>query len=320
MRKSALISISMLLTMLSLAAKGETPVPIYGKLSVQGTQIVDTSGNSRTLRGVSFGWHNWHTRFYNAETVKWLKDDWHCTVVRAAMGIEPWDGYLANPDSSKATIEKVIKGAIDEGIYVIVDWHSHGLHTNEAKRFFGEMASKYADCPNIIWELYNEPINQSWDNLKQHFSAIIDTIRTHCTDNIILVGNPHWNQDIHIVADSPLNGYDNIMYTMHFYAGTHRQELRDRCNYALSKGIPIFISECGSSEASGNGNIDIEQWNTWIDWCELNDISWVQWHIADKDESSAMLKPGAQSLGNWAESALSKSGVLTRDKLLELNK
>lgn len=313
-----------LLILNSLHLSGQNTVdniqqPKYGQLSVIGTKLTDDRGNNVTLRGVSYGWHNWHKRFYNEESVKWLKNDWHCSVVRTAMGVEPFGGYITNPDSSQALVESVIKGAIESGIYVIVDWHSHGIHTAEAKQFFGTMANKYANCPNIIWELYNEPITQPWHELKDYYTAVIDTIRTHDKKNVILIGCPHWNQDIDLVADSLKLDYGNIMYTMHFYAGTHHKELRDKCDTALSRGIPIFISECGSCEANGNGHIDVDEWNNWIDWCETNNISWVQWSISEKNETCSMLYPTASSTGNWLDTDLSESGKLTREKIQKLN-
>src|SRR6266576_2095103 len=117
------------------------PVKIHGQLKVAGTQLQDQNGNPVVLRGVSFGWHNWWPRFYNASTVKWLHTDWNCSVVRAAMGVEPDGGYIKDPQGSTAKLKAVVDGAIKEGIYVIIDWHSHNINLNESKKFFAEMAA-----------------------------------------------------------------------------------------------------------------------------------------------------------------------------------
>lgn len=298
--------------------KQQASSPKYGTLSVVGTQLVGDDGQPAILRGVSYGWHNWHSRFYNEESVQWLKYDWNCSVVRASMGVEPKGGYLTDRDSAVANVQAVVNGAIKAGIYVIIDWHSHGIHTNEAKQFFGTMAEKYGNCPNIIWEIFNEPMYQSWKDVKEYSMQVIDTIRVH-SDNVILVGNPHWDQDINLVADDAIQGYSNIMYTVHFYASTHKQWLRDRCDSALSKNIPIFISESACCEASGDGTIDLDEWNTWIDWCENNNISWVIWSVTDKKETCSMLFPSASSFGQWQDADLSESGKLTREKIRNLN-
>ena len=291
------------------------PAEKHGALSVKGIQLVNQKGDDVVLRGVSYGWHNWWPRFYNTASVKWLADDWNCTVVRAAMGVGPRRSYMDKKEWSKEKIEAVIQGAIDNDIYVIIDWHSHEIHTDEAKVFFAEMAKKYGQYPNIIYEIFNEPVNDSWETVKKYSIEIIDVIREIDPDNIILVGSPHWDQDIHLVADNPITGYTNLMYTVHFYAGTHKKQLRDRSDYALSKGIPVFISECAGMEASGNGKIDYESWNTWIDWMEKNKISWVCWSIADKNETCSMLYPSASDSGNWETADLKESGIKTREKL-----
>jgi len=294
------------------------PVKELGQLRVEGTKLVAQDGKPVMLSGVSYGWHNWWPRFYNESTVKWLHDDWNCNVVRAAMGVEPDGAYLDKPDWSKEKIESVVKGAIDNGIYVIIDWHSHGIQLDGAKKFFAEMAQKYGKYPNIIYEIFNEPVKDSWDDVKTYSVEVIKTIRKYDTDNIILIGTPHWDQDVHIAADDPITGFDNLMYTLHFYAATHKDELRKRADYALDKGLPLFVSESAGMEASGDGPIDYDSWNTWINWMKKNQISWITWSIADKDETCSMLNKSADSKGNWKVADLKESGIKTRELLREM--
>jgi endoglucanase len=289
------------------------PVKLHGNLSVKGVNLVDQQGNPVMLAGVSYGWHNWWPRFYNKETVKWLADDWKCSVVRAAMGVEPAKGYLDSPDWSIEKTEAVIEGAIENNIYVIIDWHSHGVQTRPAIQFFEEMAKKYGKYPNIIYEIFNEPVKDSWDTIRAYSIEVIKSIRKYDPDNVILVGCPHWDQDIHLVADNPVQGYTNLMYTVHFYADTHGQYLRDRSDYALRKGIPIFVSESAGMAASGDGPINYAEWQRWIDWMNKNKISMVVWSISDKDESCSMLKTSAGSEGSWKDADLKESGIKTRE-------
>lgn len=296
------------------------PVKENGKLSVKGTFLVNEKGEKIVLRGISYGWHNWWPRFYTQESVKWLADDWKCTVVRAAMGVGPRGSYIDKKEWSKEKINAVVNGAIANGIYVIIDWHSHEIHTEEAKQFFAEMAEKYGKQPNVIYEIFNEPVNDSWEKVKDYSVEVIKAIREKDPDNIILVGSPHWDQDIHLVADAPITGFENLMYTVHFYAATHGKDLRDRSDYAIKKGIPIFVSECAGMQANGNGPIDYEAWNKWINWMESNKISWVTWSIADKNETCSMLKTSAADNGNWSENDMKESGIKTREKLREFAK
>lgn len=296
------------------------PVKEYGRLRVQGTRLLDQKGRPVVLRGTSFGWHNWHPRYYNDTAVRWLAKDWHCTVVRAAMGIEPEGAYLADSAKAIAKVEAVIRGAISAGIYVIVDWHSHNIQRAEAKAFFLRMARKWGRHPNVIWEIFNEPDQESWAEVKSYAEDVIRTIRTVDPDNIILVGSPHWNTDLHLVAKDPIRGQSNIMYTMHFYAAAHKQYLRDRCDAAIRAGVPLFISECGSMETTGNGRLDLQEWGRFQRWAEERGISWVVWSVSDKNESCSVLWKGAPAAGSWNDAMLKPWGRIIRRQLRAFNK
>ena len=303
-----------------LPAAMSQPVKQNGKLRVNGTQLVNEQGQPVVLRGMSFGWHNWWPRFYNAGAVQWLHQDWKCSVIRAAMGVEPDEGYINKPEWSKEKVKAVVDAALSEGIYVIIDWHSHNIKLEEAKSFFTEMAKTYGEKPNVIYEIFNEPDKETWPEVKAYSVELINTIRAIDPDNVILVGSPHWDQDIHLAADDPIKGFQNLMYTMHFYAATHKQWLRERCDYALQKSLPLFISESAGMEASGNGPLNIDEWNKWIDWAEQKKISWITWSVADKDETCSVLLPSASSDGKWKDSDLKESGIKTRELLRKYNK
>lgn len=293
----------------------------HGQLSVRGAQLVDKNNNPIVLRGMSFGWHSMWPRFYNEKAVSWLKKDFNCNVVRAAMGIElgEWS-YLKNPEFSKQKIEAVVNGAIKSDIYVIIDWHSHNINLKEAKEFFAEVSKKYAKYPNIIYEIFNEPDYETWPEVKAYSEEVIKVIRENDPGNIILVGSPHWDQDVNLPAADPIIGFDNIMYTMHFYAATHGKELRDRTDEAIKSGLPIFISESAGMEASGNGPLDIIAWQEYIDWMEARKLSWITWSVSDKDETCSILKKSAKSDGKWKNDDLKESGIKVREFLRKYNK
>ncbi|MEO6819626.1 MAG: glycoside hydrolase family 5 protein [Ginsengibacter sp.] len=295
------------------------PVSIHGKLHVEGTLIKDEHGQKVVLRGLSISWHTWWPRFYNAGAIHTLSKDFGCSVIRAAMGIEPQNSYLKEPELAIKCVEAVVDAAIKEGIYVIIDWHSHHIHQKEAIDFFRKMANKYGHLSNIIYEVFNEPLNHTWQTVKNYSIKVIEAIREIDAGNIILIGSPHWDQDIHIAADDPIQGFKNIMYTLHYYAATHGQELRDHADYALSKGLPLFISESGGMESTGNGPLDKVEWQKWIDWSEQNNISWLTWSVSDKDETCSILKKDVSSTGPWSDKDLKESGILVRDYLLYFN-
>jgi endoglucanase len=292
----------------------------HGQLSVKGTQLVDQNGEAIVLRGLSFGWHNWWGKFYNKDVVKTLHNDWNATVLRAAMGVDADENcYIQNPNESKAKIEAVIKAAIDQDIYVIIDFHSHNIHLKEAKVFFDEMSKKYAKYPNIIYEVFNEPNDESWEEVKAYSQEVIQVIRANDPKNIILVGSPNWDQDIHLPAKDPILGFNNLMYTMHFYAGTHGKWLRDRTDEAIKSGLPIFVSESAGMEATGDGPLNLIAWQEYIDWMEKNKLSWITWSVSSKVETCSFLKPNANSNGKWKDSDIQESGLKTREYLRKYN-
>jgi len=296
------------------------PVSKHGQLKVQGVHLVDKNNQPVVLRGISFGWSNWYGKFYNAQTVDWLASDWKCTVVRAAMGVEPDGAYISNPSLHTQLVTNVVDAAIKNDMYVIIDWHSHGIRTQEAIDFFKKMATQYGKYPNIIYEIFNEPVRQSWQEVNAYSEAIIKTIREIDKNNIILIGSTHWDQDIHLVADSPITGYTNLMYTLHFYAATHKEDLRERGNYALSKGLPLFVSECAAMEASGDGPLDKESWNAWLDWMEKNQLSWACWSLSSKNETCSMIKDDSvDPKGHWSENDLKEWGKMVREMLRSKN-
>jgi len=293
-----------------------TPVEVYGQLSVSGNKIVNQHGNSVQLRGMSFFWSQWIGKYYNYDCVKWLRDDWRCTVVRAAMAVES-GGYLTNPDQELAKVKAVVDAAIDLGLYVIIDWHDHHAesHRTRAVEFFTEMARLYGNYPNVIYETFNEPLDVSWKNvLKPYHEAVIAGIRQYDPDNIVICGTRNWSQQVSEAAQNPLSD-PNVAYALHYYASTHKQWLRNTAKVALDKGAALFVSEYGTTESSGTGYIDVNEAHTWWDFLDEHQVSWCNWSVADKNENSAALLSGASSKGGWTENRITTSGKLVRDEL-----
>jgi endoglucanase len=294
----------------------------HGQLRIEGTKIVGKDGEPVQLRGMSFFWSQWAGEYYTTKTVKWLKEDWQCNVVRAAMGVEEGgDAYITNPDREKQKVFTVIDAAIAEGIYVIVDWHSHHAEDNlaEAKAFFDEVSKIYGETPNIIYETYNEPLDVSWTGtLKAYHEDVLATIRANDPDNIVICGTRTWSQRVDEVIGNKIDD-PNIAYTLHYYAATHKQELRDIAQQAIDNNIPLFVTEYGVSEASGDGSIDVAEANTWWNFLDANEIGWCNWSIVDKLELSAALNPGASTSGNWSTNQLTQSGTMVRDEIKAKN-
>ena len=286
-----------------------------GKLRVTGTRLCNQNGGTVVLKGMSTHGLQWFGQFADRASIAKTAAA-GANVFRLAMYTAE-GGYLSNPDSMKRTLYNGIDGAIAEDMYVIVDWHilSDGnpmSSVEQAEGFFDEVSAKYGDYDNIIYEICNEPNGGvTWSgDVKPYAERIIPVIRRNDPDCVILVGSPTWSQDFDKAADDPLE-FENIMYTCHFYAGTHTQWLRDRITYALSKGAPIFVSEWGASAADGNGGVFAEETRAWLDFLNANNISRVNWSLCDKNETSAAISAGAGT--DWSTDTLSESGRLAFD-------
>lgn len=288
-----------------------------GRLKVEGAQLVNAKGRPIVLHGMSFGWSCFHPRFYTAGAVTELVREWNSTIIRASLGVEPANGYKKDSAMQMQLIKTVIDAAIKEDVYIIVDWHSHNINLEEAKSFFKTIAKQYHQYPNIIYEIFNEPDHETWPEIKRYSEELISVIRAIDPHNIILIGSPRWDQEVQLPAADPIKGFTNLMYTMHFYAGTHKQWLRDRTTEAVQKGLPIFVSECAGMEATGDGPIDHEEWNKFKNWMDEMSISWLAWSVSDKNESCSVLHPTANSNGNWKESDIKEWGQITKKALKE---
>lgn len=297
------------------AAAALTPVQYHGALRVDGNAIVDQFGQPVRFDGMALFWSQWQPQYWNPQCVRWLAQDWKCGIIRASMAIEN-GGFLADPQGEIAKVKRVIEGAIANGMYVVVDWHDHNAHSHidAAKSFFADIAKTYGHAPNIIYETFNEPWEgQGWkESIKPYHEKIIPVIRQYDPDNLILLGTPRWSQDVDVAADDPVTISDNLLYALHFYSATHRQMYRDKADAALKKGLALMVTEGGLSEARGDGAIDTAEARRWVDYMRAKNISWMNWSVCDKYESSAALNQGASGTGGWSEGSLTPSGKWVR--------
>lgn len=300
------------------AAPAVTPVERHGQLRVEGNRILGADGRPAVLRGMSLFWSQWKGGFYNRHVIRWLAQDWRVDVVRVAVAVEP-GGYLEHPEREWRKAERAIEAAIGAGLYVIVDWHAHQPHPEAAADFFERVARRWGDRPNLIYETWNEPLPaHGWaEVVKPYHETVIARIRAHDPDNLIVAGVPSWTQDVDVAARDPL-AFDHVAYALHFYAGTHGQELRDKAQAALDAGAALFVSEWGTTNADGDGPVDVEASRLWWEFMGANQLSDLNWSINDKRESSAALRPGASRRGGWRERDLTESGRLVRERLRAL--
>lgn len=301
--------------------KGTTPVSQHGQLSVKNGQLVDKSGKGYQLRGMSTHGLTWFPEFVNESAFKTLRDDWNTNVVRLAMYVDEWGNgqcYMGNKSGSLELLEKGVDICIKLDMYVIIDWHvlnpgDPSKYTNEAKSFFEKVSKRYAKYPNVIYEICNEPNGgASWSgNIKPYAEKIIPVIRKNAPNSVIIVGTPTWSQEIDKPLSDPLS-YKNVMYAFHFYAATHAG-LRSNVENCVAQGLPVFVSEFGTCDASGGGANDFNETQKWLSYFDKQGISYCNWSICNKDETCSVLRPGTSANGNWSESDLTENGKWMRN-------
>jgi len=333
-----------------------SPVARHGQLKVVGSQILDQNNRPVQLRGMSLFWSNAPEArdFYNEEVVVWLRDEWKASLIRAAMAVEAnWGndqtGYIAGNNSGGVKnddrLKTVVNAAIKHGMYVIIDWHSHEAerHTNQAVSFFQEMAALYKDYPNVIYEIYNEPVGPViWDNNLREFNAdsvqaywnravkpysqtVVNAIRAIDPNNLIVIGTPLWCLFPSVAIKDPVQG-EHLTYSLHFYPGdeNHRQGPMDRTKATLDAGKSVFVSEFGVVHSSGGGDVSVEWSNRWFDFMEEHRISWANWSICLKQEGASAVRPNAPTkptaatpwITEGSNSHLTASGRFVYDKLI----
>ena len=305
---------------------GEIPFETHGKLSVKGTDIVDMNGDKYQLKGVSTHGITWFPDYVNKEAFETLRDDWGANLIRLAMYTDTGDsyGYCSGGDKDEilALVDKGVSAATELGMYVIVDWHilsdsDPNNHIDDAKEFFDKVSKKYAAQENVIYEICNEPNGGTqWSSVKSYAETIIPVIRANDKDALIIVGTPNWSQDVDIASQDPITGYDNIMYAVHFYAATHKDDLRNKVKTALDNELPVFVSEFSLCDASGNGGIDYDSSDEWFELINENNLSYSSWSLCNKNETSALIKSDSTATGSFSDGNLSDTGKYVRDRIM----
>lgn len=293
-----------------------TPVATYGKLAVSGADLVDQNGNPVQLKGVSSFGIVWFPEFNNKKALQTMQDEWGIQIFRIAVYTEEYAGYTTKDakgqQAQRDTVCQLVDWCTELGLYCIIDWHilndnDPTTHKKEAKEFFKYMSEKYADNDNVFYEICNEPNGgTSWSTIKKYAEEVIGVIRENDEDGIVIVGTPTWSQDVDKAAKDPITKYDNIMYTLHFYADTHKDDLRKKCASAHKSGLPIFVTEYGICNASGSGNINEKEAAKWMQLLDDLGISSCIWQLSNKNETCSLIKTSKTS--GWTTKDLSDSG------------
>ena len=306
----------------------ETPVGKHGRLHLAKVDgygnapvIVDQYGKPFQMRGASTHGVQWFPEYINKGAMQTLRDEWGVNLLRMACYVTQYNGYTKGGQSLiDSKIVEGVQAAKELGMYVIVDWHIHeeNPHTTKtvAEQFFKKYATMYKDYDNVIFEICNEPTGVQWytggNDLYSYCKDIAGIIRDCGSKALIVCGTNNWSQDVEDVAKKPLkdDGFKDIMYTFHFYSGTHYEDKRQKVRTAVAAGTPIFVTEFGICDASGNGGYDTANADEWIEFLDSMNISYACWSFCNKGESASYLKTSCnKTTGGFEESDLTTTGI-----------
>ena len=295
----------------------------HGKLRVIGKNLCDKNRDKFQLYGLSYHGLQWFGRYVNRDTIIAIQNNFGVNVIRLACYSSEggWaEGGNTVKNNYKRYIDTAIKTAAEIGLYVVVDWHMLGAefepdenplyYLEDAKEFFEYVASTYKDYDNVLYEIMNEPSGSAtWKDCKDYANIIIPIIRKY-TDAVVLVGNPHWSADLNSVMKDPLEGYSNIMYTLHFYDDDFSNP--SQVISAWDKGFPIFITEYGFMDSDGDGSMNYSSGKNWLKVLDERNISYIAWNISNSKGSSSILKQGNSTMTEFVDANLKEWGIYLR--------
>ncbi len=293
-------------------------------LHVEGIHIKDPKGNKVVLRGVSLpdiALNDYREGAGKSATelIEMLTDrekGWYSTVIR--LPVYPiWKlGYNTNPNRyDQRYIRPAVEKCVEKNIYCIIDWHyvdDPRELDRETRAFWSDIASKYKDYPNIMFEVFNEnKTDMSWEEWKSIVQPWVNLIQDYAPRNLILVGAPHYAQHLFDAPENPIDG-KNIVYVAHIYPGLEQRHW-DTWMFNTADKIPLFVTEWGFRKDSGKitsgtiSNYGIAIKNK----LEEHNLSWTSW-VADYDWEPEMfdanwnLRVGENEMGGFVKDYLTE--------------
>ena len=269
-------------------------------LKVKGNQILDSKDQPVTLRGVNAACLEWSSdgEGHILETVRVAIDDWNCNTIRIPLSQDRWFGKAPEQNDEGKAYRSLVKEVVDlcssKGCYIILDLHwsdanewgqnigQHSMPDRNSIIFWKDFAAVYANHPAVIFDLYNEPHDITWDVwLKggiikdrpngpdlpaKTFEAVgiqemLDAVRSTGAKNVVIAGGIEWAYDFDgILEGRQLNdpAGNGVIYANHAYDHFGESIFTWIANMKeASAKFPIIISEFGWS---GGPNRRREWW------------------------------------------------------------
>jgi hypothetical protein len=281
-------------------------------LHVSGNQLVTPDGKSVWLQGVNVPELSWSPNGENKVvwSVHLAIDDWHANVIRLPVMDSFWFGkgrgadQSNNADAYRKIVDDAVKFASVRGAYIILDLHRFLTPDQSCVDFWKDAAARYANNPAVLFDIFNEPHDTSWDvwrnggdaMVKSHsgpfkvtgvgMQALVNAVRGTGAKNIIVAGGLEYAYDLTGI----LNGYalddkggNGIMYSTHFY-NWHKGWSAHFM--AVAAKYPVIIGETGADVKKMNfipANQQ-EDPSTWvpdlIGFIQKNHLNWTAWSFS----------------------------------------
>jgi endoglucanase len=317
-------------------------------LKVVGTQVLNSKKKPIILRGVNAASLEWSSNGegHILETVKTAIRDWHANIVRVPLAQDRWFGRAPEQTDEGKAYQALVKQVVDlcssMGSYVILDLHwsdagewgkqiaQHNMPDENTLTFWKDCAKVYKNNPAVLFDLYNEPHDVSWDiwlnggmiterdrrrGTEKTYQAVgmqalLDAVRSTGAKNVVVAGGIDWAYDMSgflngkQLSDPKGNG---VLYANHNYPfkGDTFEQWLTKMETATKK-IPVIASEFG-----GQSTRPGQQGDIWVRRVlqALHDNNW-NWTAWDLHPAA-----GPTLVSDWNYTPTPKFGVFVKQAL-----
>jgi fibronectin type 3 domain-containing protein len=294
--KKHIAPIAILLVLALALSTARTAIAATPWLHTSGNWILDPNNNQVTLRGCSVVCPEYQTGTKNTNQIIDLiansATGWFTRVVRLPVCTS------GNAATDYALIDPIVQHCIAKGLYVIVDLHfvqDYGsaagqVPQSQVLNFWNTIAPHYASSPNVIFEVYNEPVNPAdWNTWKSYIQPVVNAIRAVAPNNLILMGSPQWSTFVNQAVSNQITG-GNIVYVYHLYPnqGAPTTSFLDGKYGTAANSVPVVLGEFGwqnpgDSVTTGTTSGFGTPLKTYME--AHKNINWVAW-VANNTETN----------------------------------
>ncbi len=286
------------------------------RLHTRGKKVLNASGKPVWLYGVNIASLEWSTDGEHIEeSVNRAINDWKVNLIRLPLAQDQWFGKMMNQTDGgaayRALVDKLVDTCAAGHVYIDLDLHwsdagkwvneggksgQHSMPDKNSVAFWQDMATRYKNWPNVIFDLYNEPRDVSFavwrdggtvtekpdrkktGQAKVTYEAVglqklYDTVRATGATNVVTVGGLDWAYDLSGV----LQGYgikgSNLIYETHPY---QEKKNWDKNFGDTSWKYPVYMGEWGFGVRNTNG---LGYAQSLMQYARKHKLHWTAWDM-----------------------------------------